>query len=390
MWVKFRHKVFHFFFRRIAYLVFRFKYGFRAKKYKLPKGPHLILFNHVSNFDPIFVGTTFTRPTYFIANEDLFNIPFWSKIINYLVAPIPKQKSVRDSTAIRTSMKVVKEGGMIGVAPEGNRNYSGTLNHIDISTAKFAKLLKVPVVLYTISGAFGVNPRFAVDIRKGKIFGKVAKILTVEEVKNYSNEELLEIFYDVLNVDDSKLDLEYKGKNLAEHLESVFYICPICENFHTIYSKGDEMGCSNCGFKANYTTKLLFDSFDERFKFPNIKSYYSFQDNYIRNYDFKLLSYQDEDIELMEAKQRRKSLFKGTLKIDKEKLTIQGEEQTKSFKLKEILSLAIVYHNTIIINLEDNKYHLVGNSKFNALKYVQLFTLLKALEKGESYEFLGI
>lgn len=392
MWIKFRHKVFHFFFRRVVYLVFRLKYGFHTKKYKLPKGPHLILFNHVSNFDPIFVGTTFNRPVYFIANEDLFNIPFWSKVLNYLVAPIPKQKSVKDTSTIRTSLKVVKEGGSIGVAPEGNRNYSGTLNYIDIATAKFAKLLKVPVVLYTISGAFGVNPRFSVNIRKGKMFGKVAKIISAEEVANYSSEELLEIFIETLNIDDSELGLDYKGKNLAEELESVFYICPVCKEFHTIYSKGDEIGCANCHFKANYTTKLLFESFDERFNFKNIKEYYQFQDNFIKNYDFEFLTYLDENIILMEAKphEKRKELFKGTLTLNNKQLIVKSLEEEKVFNIEEIASLAVLYHNTIIINLENEKYHLVGNAKFNALKYIHLFTLLKAALKGESYEFLGI
>ncbi len=392
MWVKFRHKVFHFFFRRIIYLVFRLKYGFRGKKNKLPKGPHLILFNHASNFDPIFVGATFNRPVYFIANEDLFNIPFWSKIIKYLVAPIPIQKSMRDTATIRTSLKVIKEGGTIGVAPEGNRNYSGTLNNIDIAIAKFAKLLKVPVVLYAISGAFGVNPRFSVKLRKGKMFGNVTKILSKDEVASYSNEELMDIIYKHLYVDDTKLDLEYKGKNLAEDLESVFYICPVCNNFHTIYSKGDEFGCTSCGFKANYTTKLLFDSLDKRFNYKTITEYYHFQENYLRNYDFNSLKYEDNEITILKAnpKERLKELFKGTLTFDKFGLVIKSETEEKVFNFKEISSLAVVYHNTIIINLEHEKYHLVGNSKFNGLKYINLFTLLQAHEKGESYDFLGI
>lgn len=152
MWVKFRHKLFHFLFRLPIYIGIRIKYRFKTKKYKLPKGSHLILFNHPSNLDPLYTGLTFTRPTYFIANEDLFSLGFTSKVLNHLVAPIPKQKSMRDTSTIRTSLKVVKEGGNIGVAPEGNRTYSGDLNYIDPSIVKFAKLLKVPVVLFTIKG----------------------------------------------------------------------------------------------------------------------------------------------------------------------------------------------------------------------------------------------
>jgi len=392
MWVKRRHKIFHKLARRIAYCIFRLKYRFRSKLYKLPKEPHLILFNHVSNLDPVFVGLSFTRPTYFIANEDLFNIPYVSKILNYLVAPIPKQKSVRDSSAIRTSLKIIKEGGNIGVAPEGNRTYSGSLGFIDIAISKFAKLLKVPVVLYSIKGGFGVNPRFSIDIRKGKIFGKVERILTVEEVKTLSNEELLEVIKTTLTVDDSKLDLPYKGKKRAEELESVFYLCPVCQQFHTIYSKGNYFGCGNCGYQVEYTEKLLFESDDDCFKFKTIKEYYQFQIEYLKKYPYQGLTYSDDNIVLVKAfmHQKREKLLKGRLSLNKERLLIDGVDGKREFLLEEIVSLAIVYHNTLIVNLRDEKYHLQGDSKFNALKYLHLYTLIKNETKGEEDEFLGI
>lgn len=394
MWVKFRHKLFHFIIRPLVHLAMRIKYGFRTKKVKL-KGPHLILFNHPSNLDPVFVGCSFNKPIYFIANEALFDIPYASKIINYLVAPIPKQKSMKDTSAIRTAIKVIKEGGNVGVAPEGNRNYSGRLNHIDLSTIKFMKLLKVPVVLYTIEGGFGMNPRFSTKIRKGKTFGKVAKILSVEEVKNHSIEELYEIVTKTLDVDDTLLGLEYKGKALAEYLESVFYVCPVCESFHTIRSDNNHIHCDSCKMSAEYTPKLLFESTDSRFKFKKVREYYDYQNRFIINYKLEELNYSDEDVTLYDANRGKKKepIFTGKLTFDGKSLIIKCVDNLKEIKLSEILAMSILYHNTIIVNVDNDVFHISGNERFNALKYLHLYTLLKHKEKGENYgadTFLGI
>ena len=391
MWTKRRHKIFHFFFRWLANLVFRLKYNFRSKKVKLGKEPHLILFNHPTNFDPIFVGSTFNRPTYFIANEDLFNVPFVSKLLNYLVAPIPKKKSVRDTTAIKTAIKVVKEGGNIGVSPEGNRTYSGRINHIDMAIVKFARLLKVPIVLYTIEGGFGVNPRFSSKVRKGRINGSVKEILTVEEIKNMDNDELLKRIIDILDVDDT-LTTKVKGNNLAEDLESVFYVCPICNKMHTLNSKGDKLTCSECSLEVSYTNTLKFETSNKYFKFNTVNDYYLWQNEYMKNCDFNKLIFEDLNIDFIEShvKKKKSLIYQGTLTLDIEGITIKNETNFNHFKLSDIESLAVLYHNILIINLKDRKYHFKGCSKFNALKYLNLFTLLKDQEQNIETKYLGI
>lgn len=384
MWVKKRHKVFHFFFRWIVYLYCKIKYKFKSKIYRLSKEPHLIIFNHPSNFDPIFVGASFSRPTYFIANEDLFTIPYVSKILNFLVAPIPKQKSVRDLSTIRTSLKIVKEGGNIGVAPEGSRTYSGKLNYIDPSIVKFIQLLKVPVIMYVIEGGFGANPRFDNKLRKGRITAEVKRVLSKEEVLSLSGEEIYEIILNTLEVDDSNLGREYKTKNQAEYMESVFYLCPNCKKFHTIKSEGNNIVCRNCGLEAEYLPNLKFASIDNKFPFSTTKEYYEFQSEYIANYEIEKLKFIDYNVSIYDAakKRKRELLYIGTLEFDNEKFIIRNEESENIFYHEDIVSVAILYHNTLIINLDDIKYHLVGDERFNAYKYVQIFDLLRSKKKG--------
>ena len=80
--------------------------------------PYLILFNHQTAFDQFFTSIAFKKHIYYIASEDLFSNGFLSKLITWLVAPIPFRKSTSDIAAIKNCLRIVKEGGSIGMAPE--------------------------------------------------------------------------------------------------------------------------------------------------------------------------------------------------------------------------------------------------------------------------------
>src|SRR5690554_3484206 len=159
-WMKFRHRFVFALVRPFFWLFLRLRYGFRYKRCHLPKGPAIILFNHTTNMDPFMVSSSIHGPVYFVATDDIFSIPFISKLIKYLVAPISKSKAVNDINTVKNCLRIVKEGGRIAISPEGNRTYSGKLCHINKAIVKLVKLLKVPLVLYNIVGGFGVNPRF--------------------------------------------------------------------------------------------------------------------------------------------------------------------------------------------------------------------------------------
>ena len=82
--------------------------------------------------------------------------------------------------AIRDCLRVLKEGGAVGIFPEGNRTLTGAQWEMTDSVAKFVKLSKVPLVLYNIEGGYGSDPRWGVSKRKGKMRGYVKLGITAE------------------------------------------------------------------------------------------------------------------------------------------------------------------------------------------------------------------
>ncbi|MBO5786212.1 MAG: 1-acyl-sn-glycerol-3-phosphate acyltransferase, partial [Clostridia bacterium] len=161
-WIKLRHKVVTASLRPLLRPYIVWKYGIECVKFK-EQGDrkYLILLNHQTPFDQFFVALSFKKPIYYMATEDIFSKGFISKVITYLVAPIPIKKQTSDVAAVLNCLRVAREGGTICIAPEGNRTYSGRTEYINPTIASLAKRLKLPIALYRIEGGYGVQPRWS-------------------------------------------------------------------------------------------------------------------------------------------------------------------------------------------------------------------------------------
>ena len=190
-WIYKRHLVVRHTLGPLFRLYSRIRYGARISRFKEEgKRPYLVLFNHQTAFDQFFVALSFRQHLYFIASEDIFSKGFLSSALRYLVAPIPIKKQTTDVRAIMNCMRVAKEWGSISLAPEGNRTYSGKTEYMNPSIAPLARMLGLPIVLYHIKGGYGVQPRWADNVRRGRIDCFVSKVIEPEEYMSLSDGEL--------------------------------------------------------------------------------------------------------------------------------------------------------------------------------------------------------
>ncbi|AHF07284.1 lysophospholipid acyltransferase family protein [Desulfitobacterium metallireducens] len=90
------------------------------------EGPVILAINHVSLWDPIVAACSISRPVAFMAKEELFRVPFLGPIVRRLGA-FPVKRGQGDTSAIRQSLKVLKEGRVLGLFPEGTRSKTGEL-----------------------------------------------------------------------------------------------------------------------------------------------------------------------------------------------------------------------------------------------------------------------
>ena len=384
-WTKRRHARVFAFLRPIMRLYFRLRYNFKAKPGGLKKGGYLIISNHQTTMDPFLLSLSFRFPIYFVASDDLFNLKI-SPLINYLVAPIPKSKSLRDVAAMMGVFRVIREGSAVGIFPEGNRTVSGGQWEMTDAIAKLAKSLKVPLVIYNIRGGYGTDPRWGHSIRKGRASGDVRRIVSVEELAALSNEQLFELIKDELDVNDADSGISFRSKKRAEYIERALYMCPVCRGVSGIVSHKYRLKCRYCGTETAYTEKLSLSPAVAGF--GRIYEWYEWEKEEIVKAVADGLRIEDGGILFRESVKfkKKKKLEGDSVYIDKDKLVIYNAKREQVFPLNEITALTMVGKKKFNFYYNGKILQVKGNKRFCAIKYVHIFDGLRQTDSGDIKE----
>lgn len=396
-WLKFRHRIVRNLLSITLGVYVRLKYRVKVQRFKnQEKRPYLILMNHQTAFDQFILGMAFKGPVYYLASEDLFSMGFTSSLIRHLVAPIPIKKQTTDVKAILNCIRVVKEGGTLAIAPEGNRTYSGKTEYMSPSIASLAKKLGIPVALLRIEGGYGVHPRWSDVVRKGKMRAYVSRVISPEECKELSEDELFKVIKEGLYVNEATDDATFKHKKLAEYLERAAYYCPHC-GLSTFKSKNDIITCQKCGMQVRYMPNKTLEGvgFDFPFKFYN--DWYEAQADFTNS--LNLLEYDSEPLyeergdiyEVIPYKKKNLICKDAKISLYGTKMEIVMGEEKKVFEFSETPYITLLGKNKLDIYSGDTIYQIKSDERFNALKYVHFYHRYKNLLKGDSNgKFLGL
>ena len=368
---------------------------------KIEKAPDdsqaLILFNHQTALDQFLVGLAFPQPVYYVASEDLFSIGPLARAMEYLVAPIPIKKQSTDIRAVKTCLRVAKEGGSIAIAPEGNRTYSGRPCFMNPAIGSLAKKLKLPVLLFRIEGGYGVHPRWSDGVRRGPMRAYVAERIEPEELKAMSPGEIYERIRQGLNVDETQIPGRYRGRKRAEYLERMLYVCPKC-GLSRFESRGDRVRCLSCGLEASYGEEKQFKSADPAFPYRYAADWYQAQEDFvnaldIRDYLTKPLYRDRADLSRVLLYKRKELLRRGCdVALYGDRIVLdEGTERELCLPIEELSTVTVLGRNKLNLYHGEQIYQLKGDKRFNALKYVQLCARSKNIARGDfDDKFLGL
>lgn len=398
-WVKPRHRIIQNLVALGLRPYIRWKYNIEVTPFRDPQDrPLLIVMNHQTGFDQFFAALAFKRPIYFIASEDIFSLGWVSRLITWLVAPIPIKKQTSDLRAVRNSMQIAKEGGSICLAPEGNRTFDGKLCYIKPAILGLIRLLKLPVACFRIEGGFGVHPRWSDVIRKGSMKAYVSRLIEPEEYKRLSDEELMDLLLSEINVDETEITGEYHSPQLAEYVERAIYVCPDC-SLSQFESHGDIVECKKCGRKIQYLPDKTLKSADGRnLPFRFLADWYQYQGDFIRSldlepyYDTPLYEDQGRLSEVILYDSKRLIAKEARLKLFGNRIEVSGGDFAACWNFDEVGTVTVLGKNKINVYIGDKVYQIKSDERFNALKYVNIFYLYKSIVKGENNgkQFLGL
>jgi len=81
-------------------------------------GPLIMACNHISHFDPPFIGSFFPRHVDWMAMEELFRNPRFGKALEWTGA-FKVHRDGSDRSALRVAVKRLRAGRVVGIFPEG-------------------------------------------------------------------------------------------------------------------------------------------------------------------------------------------------------------------------------------------------------------------------------
>ncbi|MBE5758215.1 MAG: 1-acyl-sn-glycerol-3-phosphate acyltransferase [Clostridiales bacterium] len=371
-----RHKIFYTLVIPLVRLFVKIKFRYKYKKAKkLPKN-YIVVSNHTTDFDPLFVASSFNKQMYFVASEHITRWGTAYKLLDYFLAPIIRYKGTVGASTVMEVLRKVKRGDSVCIFAEGVRSWNGETGSILPSTAKMIKSAKCGLVTYKITGGYFVSPNWSTSkCRKGYVSGAPVNIYSKEDIEKMSEDEIYKIIksdiYEEASNTQLILNKRYKGKGIAEGIENLLFKCPDCKCMDSLKSSGDGVVCLSCGHKFKYTEY----GFLEGTKFKTIYDGYKWLEKEIdsdikNNVDYISPNSVLNSIQLDHSK----------LKISSGKVVMNGNLLKcgeVEFKMEDIIDMAIYGKYGLVFSANGEYYELLPERNGSVYKFLLYYKIFK-------------
>ena len=354
--------------------VLRAKFNLSGEKLQAD-GPFLLVSNHVTGWDPLLVGVCLGgRQAYFVASEHIFRLGLLTKLLHWLLAPIPRRKASTGMDTVKACLRHLHAGHSVCLFAEGEQCWDGRTGPIFPATGKLAKSSGAALVTFRLEGGYLSLPRWGKHICRGAVHGHPVGVYSPEELKKLSPQEINALIERDIAEDawerQRQRPVRYRGKRRAEGMERALYACPGCRRIGTLRTDRDRVFCP-CGFERRYTE---YGFFEPREPFETLADWDLWQRQLLRARDFAHegdLLFQDEGLELkrVQSDHREELLSLGTLRQFEDRL----ECADWRFPLPEIRSMAMVQAHLLLFSSGGNYYQLRSSTGVNLRKYLEIW-----------------
>jgi 1-acyl-sn-glycerol-3-phosphate acyltransferase len=181
---------------RVFYKVEVINEGFVPKE-----GPALLCATHNTFMDMFFLGYKLDRWVYWMAKEELFKNPILGYIIKKLGA-FPVKRGKGDIGSIKTAYKLLKDGKIVGIFPQGTRVKAGNVKQTRVKpgAAMLAVNSGAVIIPAVVQGSYKIFSKILVK------FGEPFK-LEIEEGVKPTTEELTRLSEDIMSKVNSLMEV---------------------------------------------------------------------------------------------------------------------------------------------------------------------------------------
>ncbi len=257
-----------------------FKYeSIRMKE--MGKGPWLVFMNHSSFIDlEIAHKILRSKPFNIVCTSDGF---VGKEGLMRHLGCIPTQKFVTDPSLIsdmRYALNKLKTSVLL--YPEASYSFDGCATPLPRRMGLLLKRLNVPVVTITTYGAFARDPLYnGLQKRKVRVKAEVRGLLTPEEIKEKSVDELDEMLDKVFSFDNFAWQrdngIKIKEKFRADGLDRILYKCACCKAEGKMEGKGTLLTCHACNKQYELTELGELKALEGETEFSHIPDWYNWE-----------------------------------------------------------------------------------------------------------------
>ena len=358
----------------------RFRYQPRVQPIEAPA---LIVSNHVTDLDPLFLGLTIKNFAYFVASEHVFRKN--GKLLLWAQGPIARMKGDSGGDTALTAIRRMRKGFSVALFAEGNRTFNGVTVDIVESTAKLARVSGASLVTHRFKGGYLTSPRWAGrSIRRGRFTGEIVRVLSPAELKAMTPAEIADIIrkdiYEDAYETQQTWNIPYKGKNLAEHIERAVCVCPKCETLGSLSSEGNRFSCSACGLTGVYTPEGWLEG--EELPFRTVRDWDRWQAAKLQALtdaagEEAIASDDDIDLcEILDDFQEVPSVH-GRLRVFRDRFELSD----RRLFFRDISGIAINGPQTVVFTMKGRHFTLKSDRVRNLRKYLTLYRAATAPDK---------
>lgn len=343
------------------------------------KGPFLVLCNHNTDWDPLLLACAFPDYMSYVASEHIFRWRLAGRLIRFLLDPIARLKGTTASDTAMTMLRRMRKGVSVAMFAEGNRSFNGLTNEILPATGKLARSSGVTLVTYRLDGAYFTSPRWSSTLRRGAMTGRVVGVYTPETLKAMKADEVNAAIRRDLAADayaeQRRKMIPFRGKRLAEHLETVLCRCPRCGKIGSLRSADDTLRCG-CGFSVRYNEYGFLEGPDA--PFDNITEWDALQTEQLCALADAAdgLIFSDDAMELKEifpGSHTEAHLGSGVMALYPDHLECCGQQ----FPLSEISGFSLVQAQTVEFTCAGRSFEVRSRQVRCTRKYMTVIHHLK-------------
>lgn len=192
------------------------------------EGPAIIASNHLSWLDWIFLPLLVPRKISFLAKADYFTEKgvkgFFKKGFFAGTGQVPIARTGGDASsgALVTGKRILAEGRLLGIYPEGTRSPDGRLYRGKTGVARMALEAGVPVIPCAMLGVFEIAPPGTVVPKIRRVGVRIGKPLDFSRYAGMEDDRYVlrsitdEIMYEIMRTSGQEYVDRYAAKAKAE------------------------------------------------------------------------------------------------------------------------------------------------------------------------------